>query len=275
MHFKQTYNQAPSKLCVLDIETIAPPSPSGGFPPWPTHRPIVASLLVADQAPYGQWKFAVESVMFDDDRAAITRIDELLGGRRCVSYNGRAFDLPVLAMAAGRASLYSCSNLTDAWASHRFSGSHIDVADLISNFGAAPRVSLEALCEAAGIPVKLNGHGGDVAEMLQEQGIDAVAKYCEEDVASTLILFAMVQALLRNDTTYAASLIADFANWVGDAGLEHLDAFQKLSGNSVMERARLLHRVEEGIRSLDDRATARCFDEQAGLSMKSRQNSAA
>lgn len=275
MHFRQTYNQAPAKVCVIDIETLAPPASSGGFPPWPTHRPIVASLLTADQAPYGQWKFAIESVMFDDDRAAIERIDELLGGRRCVSYNGRGFDLPVLALTAGRASMYECRNLTDAWASHRFSGSHIDVADLISNFGAAPRGSLEMLCEAAGIPVKMNGHGGDVAEMLQEQGIESVAQYCEEDVASTLILFAVVQALLRNDTAYAASLIGDFANWVGDAGLEHLEEFQKLSGNAVLERARLLHRVEEGIRSLDDRATAKYFDEQAGASIKSRQNSAA
>ncbi len=275
MHFKQTYNRAPSKVCVLDIETLAPPAPNGGFPAWPSHRPIVASLLTADQAPYGRWEFHVESVKFDDDRAAITRIDELLGGRRCVSYNGRGFDLPVLAMTAGRASLYECRNLTDAWTSHRFSGSHIDVADVISSFGAAPRVSLEMLCEAAGIPVKTQGHGGEVSVMLQEQGIESVARYCEEDVASTLILFAMVQALLRNDTAYAASLIGDFARWVHDAGLEHLEAFKKLSGDAVLERARLLHRVEEGIRALDERATVRYFDEQAGSPMKSHKNSAA
>lgn len=275
MHFKQTYNQAPSRLCAIDIETIAPPSPNGGFPPWPVHRPIVASLLTADQVDYGQWQFAIESVEFDDDRSAIGRIDELLAGRRCISYNGRGFDLCVLAAAAFRASMYECRNLTDAWASHRYSGTHIDVADLISSFGGAPRVSLEQMCQASQIPVKINGHGGDVAEMLQEQGIGAVKLYCEEDTASTLILFAMVQALRSNDTAYAASLIADFANWVVDAGLDHLEAFQKLSGDATLERVRLLHRVEEGIRALDERATARCFEEQAALSMKSRQNSAA
>lgn len=273
MHFRQTYNQAPSKVCVLDLETLAPTPPDGGFPPWPLHRPLVASLLVADQVPYGQWKFAIESLEFADERAAIGRIDELLAGRRCISYNGAGFDLPVLVAAAGRASMYECRNLTDAWASRRYSGSHIDVADLVSGHGAAPRASLEMLCEAVGIPAKGNGHGGEVSEMLREQGIEAVKRYCEEDVASTLILFAMVQGLRANDPAYAASLVGDFANWVGDAGLEHLDEFRKLSGSPVLERNRLLHRVEEGIRALDDRSTVRYFDEQAGAT-QSRQRPA-
>lgn len=263
MHFRQTYNQAPSRLCTLDIETLAPTMPDGGFPPWPLHRPVVASLLTADQSAYGQWSFAIESVTFDDEPAVIQRIDELLTGRRALTFNGRGFDLPVLAMTASRASVYHCPHLTDAWTSNRYRGSHIDLADLVSNFGAAPRASLELLCDSAGVPVKTQGHGGDVATMLREQGIDAVRKYCEEDVGSTLILFAMVQALRTNDTAYAASMICDFANWVYDAGLEHLDEFRKLSGNAILERVRLLHRVDEGLRALDDRATVRCFDEQA------------
>ena len=144
--------------------------------------------------------------------------------------------------------------------SHRYSGTHIDVADVITNFGAAPRVNLGMLCEAAGIPVKVNGHGSDVAEMFRDQGIAAVKRYCEEDVASTLILFAMVQALRSNDPSYAASLIGDFVSWSGDAGLEHLEEFRKLADNAVRERVRLLHRVNEGIRALNDRAQTRYFD---------------
>ncbi|MDQ3082431.1 MAG: hypothetical protein M3R07_09495, partial [Gemmatimonadota bacterium] len=272
MHFRQTYNQARTRLAVLDCETLAPPSPGGGFPPWPTHRPIVTSILVADQVQYGQWQFAVESVDFHNERSAISRIDELLANRRCITFNGRGFDLPVLVGTACRASMYECRNLTDAWASHRYSGKHIDVADLISNFGAAPRASLEMICQAAGVPVKCNGHGGDVAEMLKSLGLQKVKDYCEEDVASTLILFAMVQALRTNDTAYCASLICDFANWVRDAGLGHLAEFQKLSGNAVLERVRLLHRVEEGLRALDDRATVRCFEEPTSEPVKSHHN---
>lgn len=77
MHFRSTYNQAPSKIAVLDIETLAPPAADGKFPPWPTHRCLVASVLTADQVPYGEWHFAIESIRFDDERAAIGRIDDL------------------------------------------------------------------------------------------------------------------------------------------------------------------------------------------------------
>ena len=272
MHYNQTYNKAPARLAVLDIETLAPAQLNGTFPPWPLHRPLVASVLMADQAEYGQWQVAIESVEFCDERAAVIRIDELLDCRRTITFNGKGFDLSVLSMAVFRASAYECRNLTDAWASPRFGGSHIDVAELITNFGAAPRASLEMLCEAAQIPSKQNGHGGDVAEMLRDHCMEAVKRYCEEDVGSTLVLFAMVQALRANDPAYAASLIADFANWVGDAGLDHLDEFQKLSGNATLERVRLLHRVDEGLRALGDRVTNRHFAEQARSAPKSRQS---
>ena len=268
MHFRSTYNQAPSRLACLDIETLAPPRPDGGFPPWPLHRPLVASVLCADQAAYGEWQFAIESVRFDDERTAVKRIDELLDGRRCLTFNGRGFDLPVLTMTAMRASAFECRNLTDAWASQRYKGSHIDLADMISGHGSAPRAKLEMLCEAAGIPVKGNGHGSDVAEMLRDQGIRAVELYCEEDVTSTLVMFAFVQALRSNDPAYAASLVGDLANWVADAGLEHLDAFRSMSCNATLERVRLAHRVDEGIRAIDDRATVAFFDNEISGSLK-------
>ena len=268
MHFRSTYNQAPSRLASLDLETLAPPQPDGGFPPWPEHRPIVASVLQADQAAYGEWQFAIESIRFDDERLAIERIDELLEGRRCLTFNGAGFDLPVLTMTAMRASAFECRNLTDAWTSQRYKGTHLDLADMISGYGSAPRAKLEMLCEAAGIPVKRNGAGSDVAEMLRDQGIRVVELYCEEDVTSTLVMFALTQALRSNDPAYAASLIADLANWVVDAGLEHLGAFHSMSGNVTLERARLAHRVDEGIRAIDERATVAFFDDEVSASFK-------
>lgn len=261
MHFRSTYTKAPTRVASLDIETLAPPALDDRFPPWPTHRPIVASVLTADQVPYGEWQFAIESITFDDERAAIMRIDELLKGRNCVTYNGKGFDLPVLAMTAMRASVFDCDNLTNAWAANRYSGSHIDLAELITNFGSAPRTSLEMLCESAGIPVKGNGHGADVADMLRDEGINSVAKYCEEDCCSTLAKFALVQGLRSNDPAYACSLISDLANWISDSGLEHLSSFKCLSWNTERERIRLLHRCSEGIRALEDRATKAYFDE--------------
>ena len=261
MHFRSTYTKAPSRVATLDIETLAPPAPDDKFPPWPTHRPIVASVLTADQAAYGEWAFTIESITFEDERAAIMRIDELLYGRNCLTFNGKGFDLPVLTMTAMRASVFDCDNLTNAWSANRYRGSHIDVADLITNFGSAPRTSLEMLCESLAIPVKANGHGVDVADMLQDEGIEAVKRYCEEDVASTLALFGLIQGLRSNDPAYASSLVGDLANWITDSGLEHLNALRCLSWNTERERVRLLHRACEGIRALEDRATKAYFGE--------------
>lgn len=260
MHFKSKYTSAPSRIAVLDIETVSP-SLQKGFPPWPTHVPQVASILTADQAAYGEWQFTIESITFEDERAAIVRIDELLAGRRCLTFNGKGFDLPVLAMLAMRTSAFECHNLTEAWTSQRFGGSHIDLADLISNFGSAPKASLEMLCDAAGVPVKGQGHGSDVEHMLETQGIEAVKRYCEEDVTSTLALFSFVQGLRNNDPAYPASLLGDLVNWIIDHELVHLNDFRKMLGNPVRERNRLLHRVTEGIRDLQERATIAFFDE--------------
>jgi DNA polymerase elongation subunit (family B) len=260
MHFKSKYTRGPSRIASLDIETVSP-SLQKGFPPYPTHVAKVASILTADQVAYGEWRFAIESVTFCDERAAIERIDELLAGRKCLTYNGKGFDLPVLGLVAMRASAFGCRNITEAWASPRFGGSHIDLADLISNFGSAPKVSLEMLCDAAAVPVKTNGHGCDVEHMLATQGIEAVKRYCEEDTCSTISLFALVQGLHGNDPAYGSSLIGDLVNWISDSGLVHLDDFRKMLGNPVRERNRLLHRVSEGIRDLEERATMAFFDE--------------
>ena len=106
-------------------------------------------------------------------------------------------------MTAMRASVFDCDNLTNAWVANRHGGSHIDVADLITNFGSAPRASLEMLCESAGIPLKGNGHGCDVADMLRVEGIEALKNYCEEDVASTIVLFDVREQVLADVFTTA------------------------------------------------------------------------
>ena len=112
---------------------------------------------------------------------------------------------------------------------------------------------MSSLCESLRIPCKENGHGSDVPVMLAEGGIDLVARYCEEDCAATMMVFACMQALRSNDPAYGATLLCDFANWVIDADLEHLSSFGVLSGHEILERSRLVHRLEEGLWGLDHR----------------------
>ena len=74
---------------------------------------------------------------------------------------------------------------------------------------------------------------------------------------------AEILDLLDRATAYASSLICDLVAWITDCGLVHLDDFRKMLGNPVRERNRLLHRVTEGIRDLEERATLAFFEEKA------------
>lgn len=145
------------------------------------------------------------------------------------------------------------SGLASAWRAPRFSNDHLDVADLVMNYGGSRGASLEMLCRSLGIPAKLDAHGSEVGEMMADGGLADVIAYCEQDVASTLLLFAMVQGLRCTSPGYGGSLISQFGRWVRDQKLEHLRPFARIDGHAALERLSLVHMVEEGLASLDHR----------------------
>lgn len=242
------------KLAVLDIETIAPPVADNGFPPWPTHTPVVASILTADRERYGQWRFALESVDFLLDPAiAIERVSYLIEGRDLVTYNGRGFDVPVLALTAMRYQRLDLVGISNAWQAHRFSGRHFDVADIVSGFGGARGASLEMLCDQLGIPAKQDCHGSDVAELVAKQQFETIRHYCESDAIGTAMLHACVEGLRSRDPGYAATLVSQLGRWIADCGYKHLEAFERIAGHDEYDRLSLVDMVEEGISALDHR----------------------
>ena len=141
-------------LAVLDIETISGEEmEDGGFPPWPTHTPVCASILTADYDAHGMWHFAIESMRFGEDEKPFERIDALLRGRACVTYNGRGFDLPVLMLTAQATRNFSLPALTAAATEPRYaSARHVDLADKYSGYGAARGASLTRLLPAHPAP---------------------------------------------------------------------------------------------------------------------------
>lgn len=263
----------PARLAVLDIETLAPPAPDGSFPPWPTHEPIVASILTATLERYGQWRFELESVSFlDDGAAAIERTSHLIEGRTLVTYNGRGFDCPVLALAAMKHQHFDLAGISQAWQSHRFTGGHYDLADIVSGFGGARGASLERLCTELGIPVKIDTHGSDVAELMAKRQFQDIQDYCEQDVASTLCLFAMVEGLRSTDPHYAGALVSQFGRWVADRQLAHLQPFERVDGHRAFDRLSLQGIVDQGIASLEHRqhmAFVTNLPGQSGLTVRS------
>lgn len=244
----------PNAIVVLDIETIAPPVADNGFPPWPTHSPVVASILTATRERYGQWHFTLETVDFlADAAAAIERVSHLIENRDLVTYNGRGFDLPVLALTAMKHQRFDLAGISEAWQSHRFSGRHYDLADIISGYGGARGASLEMLCVQLGIPAKQDCHGADVAELIAKRQFKTVADYCESDCSATLCAFACVEGMRSKDAGYAATLISQFGRWVADNRLQHLHAFERIPGHQEYDRLSLLSVVEAGIGALDHR----------------------
>lgn len=242
------------KIAVLDIETIAPPVAENAFPPWPVHQPVVASILTATRERYGQWHFTLESVDFlAGAAAAVERVSHLIENRDLISFNGRGFDLPVLALTAMKHQRFDLAGISAAWQSHRFSGRHYDLADIVSGFGGARGASLEMLCTQLGIPAKQDCHGADVAELIAKRQFKTVSDYCESDCSATLALAACVEGLRSGDAGYAATLISQFGRWVADNRLQHLTAFERIVGHDEYDRLSLLAVVEAGIEALEHR----------------------
>lgn len=250
--FRSHHSSAPTRLAVLDIETVAPATADNSFPPWPTHRVVVASVLTADRQRYGQWQFSLESVTFKDGAAAIERVSQLIERRTVIGFNTRGFDLPVLALESMRHQRFDCPGLSLAWRANRFSGSHIDLLDVISSFGGARGANLAMLCSELGIPCKIDAHGSEVGAMMASGKGQAVVDYCETDCGATLAAAAMLLALRHDEPSYAG-LISQFGTWVRERDLKHLAAFERLQGHAEFDRLSLLGIVDEGLEALDYR----------------------
>jgi len=247
-------------ICVFDIETFSTqPTEDGSFPPWPTHIPVVASLLTASLDGHGEWAFGLESVRFDDGaRAALERIDELLTGRSAISLNGRGFDCPCLLLAAQRARCYSLHSLTAAATEPRYwSARHYDLADKFSQYGAARGASLERLCSALDIPAKLAAHGSEVAELYEAGEIDTIAAYCEQDVVSTLLTYAHWRAIETGNAVYHAALTFQFTRWVQQQGQDHLLPYADIHAPEELLRLSLLGQLDAAFKNAQLNADCR------------------
>ncbi|MBI4510869.1 MAG: ribonuclease H-like domain-containing protein [Deltaproteobacteria bacterium] len=190
---------------VLDIETVPDlllyerPDVASGverpFPPLHVHRPIVLGALWLDEE-YRVKKLGVigegkdEKGMLEDFSSFVARYRPEL-----VTYNGRGFDLPVIALRSLR------HGVPMGWyyqgkVRHRYSeDGHIDLCDLLSDHGATRALSLDAVARLIGLPGKVGVDGSQVEGLYQAGQIDAIKRYCLADVAQTALLFLRMRLL--------------------------------------------------------------------------------
>jgi len=140
-----------------------------------------------------------------DEAGAIQRFFEGINRYvpQLVSWNGRGFDLPVLAarglihgVTAACFWDQGADNKDFKWSNYisRFHDRHLDLMDVLSLYGGRGS-PLDELAKLAGFPGKLGMDGGDVWEQYRSGGIGAIRDYCETDTVNTYLVYLRFQQM--------------------------------------------------------------------------------
>ena len=120
-----------------------------------------------------------------------------------VTFNGRGYDLPVLELAAYRYGLsvpgwFNVEAKSYEQCRNRYNvGSHLDLMDLFSNFGAL-RISggLNLLANMIGKPGKTGIDGSQIQAMSDAGRAEEINDYCRCDVLDTYFVFLRSRVLV-------------------------------------------------------------------------------
>jgi len=196
-------------LLCLDIETVPDRDlipadwPADRFPKPIWHRVVAISVVEARIESDGaeRERYIVECCRSGgraewDEPRLLAAFWRHFGQRhmRMVTWNGRAFDMAVLQM---RSMIHGLT--ADAWTqrgnrwnnyTQRYAPDwHCDLMEVLSDYGASPRMGLEEAARAMGLPGKIGGHGSEVATMVEQGNIEQVRAYCEGDVLNLFGLY--------------------------------------------------------------------------------------
>lgn len=139
-----------------------------------------------------------------------------------VTFNGRGYDLPLLELAAFRYgySLPFWFNFDDKsfeQARNRFNiDSHLDLLDILTNFGAAKMVGgLNLLANLIGKPGKSGIDGSQVQDYYNSGRVQEINDYCRCDVLDTYFVFLRTRVLVgKLKLEEEQQLVADTKSWL-------------------------------------------------------------
>jgi predicted PolB exonuclease-like 3'-5' exonuclease len=203
---------ARSEYLVLDIETVpdlvrwkAPERPPGVEPPFPptwAHRIIVIGCLWLDH----DYKLKRLGVIGDaagpgketSERDLLLDFSRFVGRARplLVTYNGRVFDLPVIALRALSHGVPLAWYYREKGVRYRYSEEgHLDLCDTLADHGATRSGSLDAVARLIGLPGKVGVDGSQVEGLYRAGQLAAIQSYCLSDVVQTALLFLRFRVL--------------------------------------------------------------------------------
>ena len=116
---------------------------------------------------------------------------------------------------------------------------------------------MERLCSALGIPAKLAAHGSEVGELYEAGEIETIERYCEQDVASTLLAFAHWRAMETGSPGYHAALTFQFTRWVQQHGQDHLLPYADIDRPEELLRLSLLGQLDAAFKNAQMNADCR------------------
>lgn len=193
---------------VLDIETILDPglplaesSENEGLPAPPHHQVVCIGVL------WFSHDFSVKRIgIIGDDKnepGILSDFARFLDRHRptLVTFNGRGFDLPVIAARSMKHGQPLGYYYKDRDVRYRFStDGHLDLLDFLSDFGASKRSRLDVWAKLSGMPGKVGVDGKDVGPLVHAGRVQEVKDYCLCDVVQTAAVFLRTQ-LVRCELT--------------------------------------------------------------------------
>ena len=250
-----------AEYLVLDIETIPdtsrwsrPEMPHGVEPPFPptwAQRIIVIGCLWLDSN-YQLRRLGVvgepsrrggPDAAADDreERELLVDFSRFVGRAHpvLVTYNGRTFDLPVIALRS------LCHGVPLAWyyrdrgVRYRYSEEgHLDLCDWLADHGATRSGSLDSVARLCGLPGKVGVDGSQVEGLYRAGHLAAIQSYCLADITQTAFVFLrfrLLQGILSYDAYRAAvtSLLAALeADGQVDPVISAIDREHLLAGDA-------------------------------------------
>jgi len=172
------------------------------FPRQPFHQVVAISYaqLVAEPGEQGLELVVRRVASGGDEKSGEQALLEGFFGMiekrapRLVTFNGRGFDIPVLKYRAMAHQLacprwFSEGSRYDNYSARYSTAYHVDLLEVLSDYGASARCSLDEVAACFGVPGKLDTAGCEVRALFEAGDIAAIRDYCECDVLSTLLLF--------------------------------------------------------------------------------------
>ena len=139
-----------------------------------------------------------------------------------VTFNGRGYDVPVMEMAAYRYGMsipewFNIGAHSYEQSRNRYNiTSHLDLCDLISNFGAVRQSGgLNLLANLLGKPGKSGIDGSQVQDYFDAGRIQEIVDYCRCDVLDTYFVFLRSRVLIGRLTLEEEhKIVAETKAWI-------------------------------------------------------------